>query len=183
MSNPVQKDNVDRAFSTFDLDGDGEVKWSDFEVVTHSIGREFGLDEDAPETRGLLASYRQVWDYIRGAADTDEDGSVSKAEFEAAHLSGRLSLDELLDLWEIASDRSFEMIDRDGDGYIDADGLATLYRGAGMPDAEQVAVTAFAGMDTDGNGRVDKAELAANVRGVFAATDESMKGANMLGEH
>jgi Ca2+-binding EF-hand superfamily protein len=179
MSDQVQFDNIDRVFAIFDLDGDGGISKDDFTTVGLGVAREFGLDADAPEARRLLDAYDEVWDYIRGA-DVDADEVVSREEFRDAHTSGRLTSEGLLEKWEGATRRCFEVADVDGDGYIDLDGLAKIYRGAGLTD-RKVAETAFAGMDVDDDGRLDLAELSANVRGVFTATDESAKGAHMVG--
>ncbi|RKT53637.1 EF-hand domain-containing protein [Saccharothrix australiensis] len=181
MSEQLPTRNVDRVFAVLDLDGDGRVEWADFEDKTSAISREFAVAPDAPEAVRLLAAYRRVWEYVRGAADTDRDDAVTREEFEQAHLAGRLSTAAVADLWATASDRCFELIDRDGDGRIDQGVLAALYRSAEVRDAEQTAAVAFAAMDANSDALVDQAEFTANVRGVFTATDESMKGAHMLG--
>ncbi|WP_158854775.1 EF-hand domain-containing protein [Saccharothrix deserti] len=178
MSDHLQDDNIERVFAAFDLDGNGEISWDDFEAKARGVGREFGLEVGSPEVQGLVEAYQELWDYIRGA-DVDVDDVVTKAEFQEARGAGRLSTSELLEKWLVVSDRVFDVADRDGDGYLDGNEFAGLYRGAGITDP-QVAEIAFAAMDVDTDGRIDRAELLANVQGVFTATDESMKGARML---
>jgi Ca2+-binding EF-hand superfamily protein len=178
MADQVRLDNIDRVFTVFDTDGDGQITWDDFQTKAAGIGREFGLGHKSTEVQGLAEAYRQVWDYIRGA-DVDTDGAVTAAEFRQAHASGRLTTEELLQKWRAAADRVFEIADRDGDGRIDEREFAGIYRGAGITDPK-VAAIAFAAMDVDSNGRLDREELFAQVRGVFTATDDSAKGAHML---
>lgn len=178
MSDQVRLDNIGRVFTVFDADGDGEITWADFGTKAPAIGREFDLDAESSEVKGLIEAYRGVWDYIRGA-DVDEDGVVLEAEFRQAHTKGRLLIEELLEKWLAATDRCFELADRDGDGYLDETEFAAIYRGAGITDP-QVAEIAFAAMDVDGDGRLDRDELRAQVRGLFTATEESAKGARML---
>jgi Ca2+-binding EF-hand superfamily protein len=179
MLTPMQIENISRVFAMIDLSGNDKITWNDFETLTQGIAGELGLAPDSTEIEGLLAAYRDVWDYISGAADLDQDGAVTKAEFEKAHMTQALTAGALLDKWQVAADRCFEAADRDGDGYIDEDALAGVYRAGGISD-QQVATAAFQAMDVDNDGRVDKTEFSANVRGLFLAVDESMKGAHML---
>ncbi|MGM1058383.1 hypothetical protein [Saccharothrix sp. Mg75] len=58
--------------------------------------------------------------------------------------------------------------------------LIAIYRGVRVSDPE-VAEAAFGAMDIDADDRLDWAELSAHVRGLFTATDESAKGAHMVG--
>jgi Ca2+-binding EF-hand superfamily protein len=175
----MQIENIDRVFAMLDLNGNGRISWDDFGVLTYDIAKEFDLETESVEVQGLLAAYKNVWDYIREAADLDKDGLVAKVEFEEAHSTQRLSAGELLDKWQVAADRCFDVADRDADGYIDEDALASIYRAGGVAD-RQVARAAFQAMDVNNDGQIDKAELSANVRGMFTAIDESMKGAHLL---
>jgi Ca2+-binding EF-hand superfamily protein len=179
VSTQMQTENIDRVFAMLDLNGDGRISWDDFETVTYGIAKEFGLDTKSAEVQGLLVAYKNAWDYIREAADLDKDGSVVKVEFEEAHSTQHLSEGELLDKWQVAADRCFDVADRDADGYIDEDALASIYRAGGIAD-RQVARAAFQAMGVNDDGQVDKAEFSAHIRGMFIATDESMKGAHLL---
>ncbi len=179
MLTQMQIENIDRVFAMLDLNGNGRIGWDDFGVLTYGIAKEFDLETESVEVQGLLAAYKNVWDYIREAADLDKDGLVAKVEFEEAHSTQRLSAGELLDKWQVAADRCFDVADRDADGYIDEDALASIYRAGGVAD-RQVARAAFQAMDVNNDGQIDKAELSANVRGMFTAIDESMKGAHLL---
>lgn len=178
MPDQVRLDNIDRVFAILDTDGDGAISKDDFTSMGWGVAREFGLDEDSPQARRLVEGYGAIWEYARGG-DLDVDGVVSAEEFREAHTSGRVTTEVLVEKWESASRASFEAADGDGDGYIDLEGFATIYRGAGIPD-RAVAEAAFAAMDVDDDGRLDWAELSANVRGLFTATDESAKGAHMV---
>ncbi|MEU4446772.1 EF-hand domain-containing protein [Actinosynnema sp. NPDC050801] len=178
MSDQVRLVNIDRVFAILDMDGDGGISKGDFTSMARGVVREFGLDADSPLARGLVEGYEGIWDYICGA-DLDVDGVVGAAEFREAHTSGRVTTEVLVEKWESASRRCFEAADGDGDGYIDLEGFAAIYRGGGVSDPE-VAEAAFGAMDVDADGRLDWAELSAHVRGLFTATDESAKGAHMV---
>lgn len=178
MSEQVRLDNIDRVFTILDADGDGRISKGDFTAMSRGVGPEFGFDEGSPQARRLVEGYEEIWDYICGA-DLDVDGEVGAAEFREAHTSGRVTTEVLLEKWEAASRRCFELADGDGDGYIDLEGLVAIYRGGGITD-RKVAETAFGAMDVDADGRLDWDELSAHVRGLFTATDESAKGAHMV---
>ncbi|MBB5957182.1 Ca2+-binding EF-hand superfamily protein [Saccharothrix tamanrassetensis] len=176
MSDRVRLDNIDRVFAILNVDGDGGISKDDFTSMAGGVVREFGLDADSPQARRLVGGYQDIWDYLRGA-DVDADGVVGAAEFREAHTSGWVTTEVLVERWESASRRCFEAADDDGDGYIDLEGLAAIYRGGGVTD-RKVAEAAFGAMDVDG--RLDWAELSAHVQGLFTATDESAKGARMV---
>ncbi|MEJ2852077.1 MULTISPECIES: EF-hand domain-containing protein [unclassified Saccharothrix] len=180
MSEQVRLDNIFRIFTALDTDDDSEITWADFAVKAHGIGREFGLDDASPEVRALTKAYQGVWDYIRGA-DVDHDDVVTQADFRVAHESGRLTTSGLLAKWELAAQAAFTIADRDGDDRLDEMEFGRLYRGAGITDP-QVASIAFDSMDVDSDGLLTLAEFITNTRGLFTATDESEKGAHMLGE-
>lgn len=178
MMNQTHSDNVDRVFAAIDLDGNGTINWNDFTTVAVNVGKEFGLDENAAEVKALAAAYRDLWDYIRESADFNDDASVDKAEFREAHATQRLSSTELLQKWQNASDRAFDIADRDKDGLIDEEALVSIYRACDIDPT--VARSAYQAMDANKDGRIDKTELSANVRGLFTATSDSAKGSRLL---
>ncbi|MEU4447103.1 EF-hand domain-containing protein [Actinosynnema sp. NPDC050801] len=178
MSDRVLLDNIDRVFAILDVDGDGGISKGDFTAMGAGVAREFGFDENAPQARSLITKYEGIWDHLRGA-DLDVDGVVGAAEFREAHTSGRVTTEVLVERWLSATHGNFEVADRDGDGYIDLEAFAAIYRGAGIPD-RKVAETAFGAMDVDADGRLDWNELSAHARGLFTATDESAKGTHMV---
>ncbi|WP_175482587.1 EF-hand domain-containing protein [Actinokineospora iranica] len=175
----MQTENIDRVFTVLDMDGNDEITWADFEQVTAGLATEFGQEPNSGLIQDLLAAYARIWNYVREAADVNQDDSVGKAEFRDAHDQGLLTASDLMDKWLAAADACFAIADTDGDGYIDQDELTRVYRGAGITDPA-VAAAAFAAMDSDNDDRIDNEEFCANVRGVFTATHESMKGAHML---
>lgn len=179
MSSPLQHENVNRAFSILDVSGNGRITWGDFEKVINSIVAAMGLEVDSDPAVRLRTAYQNLWDYVRGSADKDTDDTVTRAEFEQAHSTQHLTTGELLDRWQAAAGCTFDVLDRDSDGYIDESALVTLYSAAGTDP--QFARAAFQTMDTTSDGRVDKTEYLTHIRGIFTATDPSMKGARMLG--
>ncbi|MFT7840261.1 EF-hand domain-containing protein [Saccharothrix sp. BKS2] len=178
MSDRVLHDNIDRVFSILDVDGDGVISRDDFTSMGAGVAGEFGFAVDSPRARGLIAKYEEIWDQLRGA-DLDLDGAVGPEEFREAHTSGQVTTEGLVEKWVSATRGNFEVADRDGDGYLDLDTFAAIYRGAGIPD-RRVAEAAFRAMDVDADGRLDWNELSAQARGLFTTSDGSAKGAHMV---
>ena len=125
----------------FDLthrDGDGQVSVEDILAGIRSTGRD--VDLDAVER--LVA-----------AADTDGDHLVSRAEFDAAVLGGRIEVTD--------ADAAFEVFDVNGDGRISVEELESMIRHIGAGRIDEPAADLLAAADRDGDGYLSPAEFRA----------------------
>lgn len=125
-------------FDLWDRDGDGLVSVEDILLGFRSQGRE--VDVDAVE--------RMV-----AAADTNGDYLVSRAEFDAAVVGGRIEVTD--------ADAAFEVFDVNGDGRISVEELESMIRHIGAGRIEEPAAALLAAADRDGDGYLSPAEFRA----------------------
>ncbi|WP_405177358.1 EF-hand domain-containing protein [Nocardia sp. NBC_01377] len=125
-------------FDLWDRDNDGLVSVDDIVAGIRTLGRE--VDVDAVE--------RMV-----AAADTNGDYLVSRAEFDAAVLGGRIEVTD--------ADAAFEVFDVNGDGRISVDELESMIRHVGAGLIDEPAHALLAAADHDGDGYLSPSEFRA----------------------
>jgi hypothetical protein len=113
-------------------------------------------------TLALAASPLALAGNDLAALDGDADGSLTRAEYEAAIADG------------------FARIDSDGDGTLSAPEMGTWLRFKGIAGAragtEQLGATQIAVLDQDRDGRLSKAENTHGVETRFAGLDADADG-------
>ncbi|TQM31552.1 EF-hand domain-containing protein [Nocardia bhagyanarayanae] len=133
----MSEQSVD-TFELWDRDGDGLVSVQDIADGIHALGLE--VDTDAIER--LVA-----------AADTNGDFLVSKAEFDAALVTGRLEVTD--------AEAAFRVFDTNGDGRISVEEIESLIRHVGTGLIDVSAADLLAAADRDADGYLSPAEFRA----------------------
>ncbi|WP_336081614.1 EF-hand domain-containing protein [Nocardia sp. SSK8] len=123
-------------FTLWDQDGDGQVSVDD--IVTGI--RSAGVEVDRAAVERLVA-----------AADTDGDFLVSRAEFDAAVVAGRIEVTD--------ADAAFRVFDVNGDGRISVPELDSLIRHVGAGRIDEPAADLLAAADQDGDGYLSLPEF------------------------
>ncbi|WP_084497341.1 EF-hand domain-containing protein [Nocardia amamiensis] len=123
-------------FGLWDRDGDGLVSVAD---ITTGI-RALGLDVDVEAVERMVA-----------AADTNGDFLVSRAEFDAALVGGRIEVTD--------ADAAFKVFDINGDGLISVEELESLIRHVGAGRIDEPADALLAAADRDGDGYLSLPEF------------------------
>lgn len=123
-------------FTLWDRDGDGLVSVDDIAAGIRSAGAE----ADRAAIERLVA-----------AADTDGDFLVSRAEFDAAVVAGRIEVTD--------ADAAFRVFDVNGDGRISVAELDSLIRHVGGGRIEEPAADLLAAADQDGDGYLSLPEF------------------------
>lgn len=121
-------------FSMFDADGNGTIDAVELQAALAQLGSTVDLDV----ARAYL-----------GRVDVDRTGVLTRPQF-AALLALPPPPDELM--------RAFRAFDLDGDGYVDANELGSMFSSVGVDDPTTVAEL-VAEMDRDGDGRLDLGEF------------------------
>ncbi|WP_378742919.1 EF-hand domain-containing protein [Nocardia brasiliensis] len=125
------------AFTLFDGDGDGLVSADDIVRAVSNAGLEITAEDAAA---------------FVGAADSDGDNRISRAEFDAARAQ---EVSEGTDEYT----QAFHAFDLDGSGYLSLDEMEKLAAQFGYPpDSAAELMTAA---DRDGDGKLSLAEFTA----------------------
>jgi Ca2+-binding EF-hand superfamily protein len=183
MGAPVLSDVRRRKFTylfeCFDLDRNGVLERLDYEQFSRNLIDAFGLAVDPTKAASIRAQTMALWEFVRGLADSDGDGTVHLDEFLAGY--GALTDDDATFQALLMGYASFVMstADRDGDGLLDVDDYAAILGCYGIADA--AAREAFARIDRDGDGALSVEDMEANFDEYFRSDDPDAPGNWMMG--
>ncbi len=107
-------DRVKVVFGLFDVNGNGQLEADDFELMAERVVRAAG-DADDRAKNAMLAAFRRYWATLLTELDTNRDGKVSYAEYEACVLSPERFEETIGDFAESLA----ALGDPDGDGLIE----------------------------------------------------------------
>ncbi|MBB5867769.1 Ca2+-binding EF-hand superfamily protein [Allocatelliglobosispora scoriae] len=122
-------------FSMMDGDGDGVLSGDDFTGLATQIVRTLGVAPASPKALALTRAAVIWWDGLRTAADADNDGVVSLAEY-ARVVHTRAWFDAHVRPW---ADALVDLCDLDDDGRLVRSELTAMLLGTGWPIASVVA--------------------------------------------
>lgn len=172
--------NLGAVFDIWDTDRDGFVGEEDLAAAGRRLTDEFGITS-GPRGMAVTSALRSWWEVLRADCDKDGDGRVSRAEFAAAHASGRGQPQAFYqELVSPVIEAVAQALDLDGDGFIEAADYARAFAAEGI--AAEFVAAAFQGLDGDGDGKIGTAELLAAFTHLFLSQDPGDPGTAILGE-
>ena len=164
--------DVDR----WDLDGNGVVERSDFELAARRIAERVGADPSGAEAGRLLDAYRRIWDSWWAGADRDNDGRVTRQEYvdglrqfvgsagaEQVEAGARELIAVVFDALDIDSDGAIGR--REYEAFVEAQG----------GDVEAVGEV-WPTLDADGDGRLTRDEFVRLVAEYYNSDDPDAVG-------
>jgi len=175
----LRERNIGSVFDRCDADGDGYITGDDLPAAARRILDRLGIT-DAGSRAEIVGSYQSMWLELRADCDSDGDGRVSRAEFTAAFSVGRGDPRAYYQrLMGPALDRVARVMDRDGDGFIEAGEYARLFASQGVD--ERIAGAAFERLDADADGKISVAEFSDAIGQLFLSQDPADPGTAALG--
>jgi Ca2+-binding EF-hand superfamily protein len=154
------KRNIDAVFAILDADSDGVITSGDLTGLGTRVCEQLRI-AGSPRAAVIVESYASWWEQLRADCDADGDGRISRAEFAAAMLSGGGDRQAYYSQ-HLARQISLiaDVMDADGDGFIEATEYLALFGAAPSLDP-QLVQAAFERLDADGDGRISREEFQA----------------------
>ncbi len=120
MISAFQKKKLNHLFSVYDVDNDGRITQTDFDMLLESLAKITNAAKDS-ETYKALAEYFQVnWETLKQLADENNDGTVSAEEW-VIYAERMLATDEGFQaMVGSVADTIFDMFDLNKDGKLSA---------------------------------------------------------------
>ena len=163
MLGDLQREKLERLFQLVDVDNSGSVEFSDMETLMQRTLDAAGHAPDSDAHAGATVLVRLFWESFKDAADTNQDGQISPAEWMACW-ERLLSAEQDVDFSELpALVRQAHLVVSQALGISDRKGadLAAYRRflapyGASLLDK---ADEHFVRLDLDGSGTITADEL------------------------
>ncbi len=173
---------LDRRFDTYDLNKNGYIERSDFELAAQRFAEAFSAPEDSPAVTRLRDTLTRVWSDLVCASDADGDGRISREEYKKAFTLHMLEdQTELAEKYRPFIDALMDVADADGDGRIDLDEHIKWYT-ALMSITPDEARESFARLDRDGDGYVTREEIFQAVVEYYFSDDPEAPGNWLIGQ-
>jgi len=180
MNEPdLLKRNIDAAFAILNADADGVITSGDLTALGTRVCEQLHI-AGSSRAATILESYASWWEQLRTDCDADDDGRISRAEFAAAMLAGA-GHEQGYYSQHLAKQISLiaDVMDADGDGFIEATEYLALFGAAPSVDP-QVVQAVFERLDADGDGRISREEFQA--AHLLLRSDQTHAGTSILGQ-
>jgi len=151
---------IESEFHKLDLNHDGYLDWSDYEILIGRYKKTARVSEDDRRTRALRAFYQMHWLELLRYAGVEGD-RLSKDQFVAAT---RLATTDTsrLNVAEVGGHVIFDLIDTNGDGEISKEELTHYLRGVWQIDGSD-AMYDFDALDRDGDSVISRDEFVGGI--------------------
>lgn len=143
-----------RQFELLDADGNGYLEQSDLRVVAERLVAGFGAPVESAQAQRVVAGYAEFWHALVDSADSDGDGRITRAEFDAA--LARLATDRAV--FTRLAEAVVALCDTDDDGSLNQAEFQQMLGTIGV-SIDDVGVL-FHSLDADASGYLDVAEIA-----------------------
>ena len=175
----LREKNVGSVFDRLDTDRDGYLTEDDLSALCRRVADLFGVT-DGQQRAEILGMYQPLWEQLRADCDSNGDGRITRQEFTTAFVSG---LGDPRAYYQRALGpivgRIAQVMDQDGDGFIQADEYARVFAAHSMD--EQLARAGFERLDADADGKISTAEFSDAVAQIYLSQDPADPGTAVMG--
>ncbi|WP_329461016.1 EF-hand domain-containing protein [Streptomyces sp. NBC_01431] len=169
----------DLIFDRLDADGNGVLEFADCEHMGREVIRSGRVSADSAKAIALFAAYREAWDRLVEAADSDGDGIITREEFRSAMSDTLGRREQVVSGCRSVLDAEFAAIDADDDGLVPVADFQGYLEALGSSPAEAAATCSQ--LDTNNDGQVSRAEFHAGWEHYLLSDELSGAGNNFLG--
>lgn len=169
---------LSNVFKAFDQNGNGYLEAEDFQIIVQALASEFGV-QNSPRHFALATAYNALWGELLRHSDTNQDGRISLDEF-IANGQQAIADSSRINVVDYLGSSVFEVVDANGDGYVDREEFARLQR-AFRATGEGASET-FDAIDADGDGRMSHSEFLQGVRDYFTSPHYDKPGSWFFGK-
>lgn len=155
-----------RRFDLLDRSGDGRLARDDYDAFALRLARSLGHAPRSAKAAAVRNGYRRLWNAVRTAADTDDDGRVSVAEYrawaarEAASDGDRSGFATAV---RPLAEAVIALVDEDASRTLDRGELDRLLTACRIGSDEAAATCEQ--LDANGDGHISADEIVDAVRG------------------
>jgi Ca2+-binding EF-hand superfamily protein len=174
-----QERKLARMFEVMDVNGDGLIDRSDFTARVAAVARLSCWGDHSPEYIHNLDASLKEWRALCETVDTDQDGSITIAEFLSW---GNIFLDDraAVRAWARGDVQLlFDAVDTDGDERITIEEYRTYLTVCGVDGSAADAFFAHADLNEDG--RVTRSEMSHAVEEFFVSENPKAGGNFLFG--
>lgn len=179
MATQVLDRKLERAFAQLDVNGDGRIERDDVLGLGSRLLVGLGEPPTTAKGRQVIDHLDTFWNTLLQETDSNSDGQISPAEFQAAMTAAFVDGDRFEQAFKPAAQAIAALCDTNGDGAIGPGGFRAMQLAFGTSDAD--ADTAFARLDRDGSQSLTVQELVEAAREFYTGDDPDAVGNWLFG--
>jgi Ca2+-binding EF-hand superfamily protein len=175
MVSALRKNKLNYVFDTFfDINRDGSIEKSDFEMAVEQIAKIRGYAAGDAKYKDTSERFLEIWEKLRVSADTNRDNAVSREEWQALWTIAPLD-----DEWKkLYMNFMFRLQDTSGDGTIDIEEFTSVCTSFGV-SADEIKKS-FEKISAGGD--IDITRYAVLWKDFFTADDAAAPGNSIFGK-
>ena len=175
----LQSDKIDIRFRRFDTDDDGVLTEDDYIGLGQRLLDAYGASADEPKGKAVVDGYRGLWAAHARDMDTDNDGQITRSEFQTAIASNIVGGNGVEETVVPLMQAVLDLCDENGTATLDSTEFARLMGVFGVPDADSAET--FAKIDSDGDGGISFEEFIQAGKEFYSSTDPDAPGNTLFG--